>query len=124
MVPYINTNIVYSDQPKINCRNKPKIPCRYVMVKWHILFNEETKKLVCRVRYTFRDLLVCFLYFYKKIKAMKNSRKEESRQSKQGHVNTPRPDIRDEMDSRKEKEPGFRENDNRPDKKKSKKDVI
>jgi hypothetical protein len=48
---------------------------------------------------------------------MKNSRKEESKQSKQGHVNVPRPDIRDEMDSRKEKEPGYRGNDNRPDKK-------
>ncbi|MCW3123911.1 MAG: hypothetical protein JWQ38_3403 [Flavipsychrobacter sp.] len=45
---------------------------------------------------------------------MKNSRKEESRQSKQGHVNTPRPDIRDDMDSRKEKEAGFKENDNKP----------
>jgi len=51
---------------------------------------------------------------------MKNSRKEESKQSKQGHVNTPRPDIRDEMDSRKEKEEGFRENDNRPTKKSKK----
>jgi hypothetical protein len=51
---------------------------------------------------------------------MKNSRNEESRQSKQGRVNTPRPDIRDEMDSRKEKEAGFRGNDNRPAKKNKK----
>lgn len=35
---------------------------------------------------------------------MKNSRKSESHQNKQGHVNTPRPDIRDDMDSRKDKE--------------------
>jgi hypothetical protein len=49
---------------------------------------------------------------------MKGSRKEESKQSKQGHTNMPRPDIRDEMDSRKDKESGYRGNDNRPDKKK------
>ena len=48
---------------------------------------------------------------------MKTSRKQETRQNKQGHVNVPRPDIRDDMDSRKEKEDGFRENDNRPAKK-------
>lgn len=35
---------------------------------------------------------------------MQNSRKSESGQNKQGKVNTPRPDIRDNMDSRKEKE--------------------
>jgi hypothetical protein len=54
------------------------------------------------------------------IKLMKGSRFAESRQSKQGHVNTPRPDIRDEMDSRKDKEPGFEENDNRPARKRKK----
>ena len=51
---------------------------------------------------------------------MKGARNENSRQSKQGHVNTPRPDIRDDMDSRKDKESGYRENDNKPDKKKKK----
>lgn len=51
---------------------------------------------------------------------MKGSRNENNKQSKQGHVNTPRPDIRDEMDSRKDKESGFRENDNKPEKKKKK----
>lgn len=35
---------------------------------------------------------------------MKNARKSESGQNKQGHVNTPKPDIRDDMDSRKNKE--------------------
>ncbi|MBS1773524.1 MAG: hypothetical protein JST82_11750 [Bacteroidetes bacterium] len=35
---------------------------------------------------------------------MKNSRKSESHQNKQGHVNIPKPDIRDDMDSRKGKE--------------------
>jgi len=49
---------------------------------------------------------------------MKGARNEVSKQSKQGHTNVPRPDIRDEMDSRKDKEAGFKENDNRPDKKK------
>ena len=58
-----------------------------------------------------------FLYPCCKPDIMKNSRKEESHQSKQGHVNTPRPDIRDDMDSRKEKEAGFKENDNKPAKK-------
>jgi len=48
---------------------------------------------------------------------MKNSRKEESKQSKQGHVNVPKPDIRDNMDSRKEKEDGFKGNDNKPSRK-------
>ena len=48
---------------------------------------------------------------------MKNLRKEESKQSKQGHVNTPKPDIRDNMDSRKEKEDGFKENNNKPSRK-------
>jgi hypothetical protein len=48
---------------------------------------------------------------------MKGSRNQESKQSKQGHVNVPKPDIRDDMDSRKEKEVGFRENDNKPEKK-------
>ena len=45
---------------------------------------------------------------------MKGARFEESRQSKQGHVNLPKPDIRDDMDSRKEREAGFKGNDNKP----------
>jgi hypothetical protein len=53
---------------------------------------------------------------------MKSSRNQENRQSKQGHVNLPKPDIRDDMDSRKEKEAGFRENDNRPIRKPKKSD--
>ena len=48
---------------------------------------------------------------------MKNLRKEESKQSKQGQLNTPKPDIRDNMDSRKEKEDGFKENNNKPSRK-------
>ncbi len=35
---------------------------------------------------------------------MKTSRKSESGQNKQGKVNIPKPDIRDDMDSRKNKE--------------------
>ncbi len=35
---------------------------------------------------------------------MKTSRKSESGQNKQGRVNIPKPDIRDDMDSRKNKE--------------------
>lgn len=57
-----------------------------------------------------------FFHHYLLIKTyvMKGSRFEESKQSKQGHVNVPKPDIRDEMDSRKDREPGFRGNDNKP----------
>lgn len=35
---------------------------------------------------------------------MKNSRKQENKQSKQGHTNKPMPEIRDNMDSRHNKE--------------------
>jgi hypothetical protein len=35
---------------------------------------------------------------------MKQSRKQESGQSKQGHTNKPIPEIRDDMDSRHNKE--------------------
>lgn len=35
---------------------------------------------------------------------MKNSRKQESHQSKQGHTNVPRPEIRNTLDSRKGEE--------------------
>ena len=35
---------------------------------------------------------------------MKNSRHQESKQSKQGMTNKPRPEIRDDMDSRHNKE--------------------
>jgi len=54
---------------------------------------------------------------WQKRNIMKGSRNEANKQSKQGHVNMPRPDIRDEMDSRKEKEAGFKGNDNKPEKK-------
>lgn len=52
---------------------------------------------------------------------MKGSRNENTKQSKQGHVNMPKPEIRDNMDSRKEKEDGFVENDNKPERKEQKK---
>ena len=42
---------------------------------------------------------------------MKGSRKQESHQSKQGHTNKPVPEIRDDMDSRHNKE----DNKNNPD---------
>jgi len=35
---------------------------------------------------------------------MKGSRNENNKQSKQGHVNTPRPEIRDNLDSRETQE--------------------
>jgi hypothetical protein len=52
---------------------------------------------------------------------MKSSRKEENRQSKQGHVNVPIPDIRNTLDSRKEKEAGYREHDSKASKQGKKK---
>jgi hypothetical protein len=39
---------------------------------------------------------------------MKGSRSTTNKQSKQGQSKKPRPEIRDDMDSRKEKEPGYR----------------
>jgi hypothetical protein len=51
---------------------------------------------------------------------MKGARNENNKQSKQGHVNVPRPDIRDEMDSRKEKEKNAPVNANKPAKKEKK----
>jgi hypothetical protein len=41
---------------------------------------------------------------------MKTSRNTTNKQSKQGMSKKPRPEIRDDMDSRKEKESGYRGN--------------
>jgi hypothetical protein len=61
--------------------------------------------------------MVHFLSFNNKSYVMKGSRNENNKQSKQSHVNMPKPEIRDNMDSRKEKEAGFAGNDNKPAKK-------
>lgn len=53
---------------------------------------------------------------------MKTSRKQESGQNKQGHINTPRPDIRDDMDSRKDKELAYKEYNNKKGRKPNTKD--
>jgi hypothetical protein len=53
---------------------------------------------------------------------MKGSRNENNRQSKQGHVNNPRPEIRDNLDSRKEKEANYKDNNNKQGKKSNTKD--
>jgi hypothetical protein len=53
---------------------------------------------------------------------MKSSRKSETPgKSLRGHNNVSRPDIRDDIDSRKEKEAGYQGVDYRPDKKPKKK---
>jgi len=52
---------------------------------------------------------------------MKGARNENNKQSKQGHVNVPKPDIRDDMDSRKEKEAGYQGNADKHEKKEPKK---
>jgi len=49
---------------------------------------------------------------------MKTSRNTSNKQSKQGITHKPRPDIRDDMDSRKNKEGNFKEKN--PQKGKSK----
>ena len=43
-----------------------------------------------------------------KLEIMKNSGSTITRQSKQGISRKPRPEIRDDMDSRKEKEAGYK----------------
>ncbi|HXS35338.1 MAG TPA: hypothetical protein VN721_01450 [Flavipsychrobacter sp.] len=53
---------------------------------------------------------------------MKGSRNERNKQSKQGHVNLPKPEVRDNLDSRKEKEEGYTEKAYSPEKKSKKKD--
>jgi hypothetical protein len=57
-----------------------------------------------------------------KYKVMKGSRNSNNKQSKQGHVNTPRPEIRDNMDSRKEKEVNYRDKNNKSGRKPNTKD--
>ena len=41
---------------------------------------------------------------------MKSSRNSDNKQSKQGFTNKPKPDIRDDMDSRENKEVNFKDN--------------
>lgn len=53
---------------------------------------------------------------------MKGSRNSDVRQSKQGHVNMPKPDIRDDMDSRKNKEANYKDNNNKQGRKPNTKD--
>jgi hypothetical protein len=47
-------------------------------------------------------------YFQPKHAFMKGARNVSNRQSKQGHTRKPRPDIRDDMDSRENKEIGYK----------------
>lgn len=42
---------------------------------------------------------------------MKTSRSQQNKQSKQGMVHTPRPEIRDNLDSRKNEEQDFKGDD-------------
>lgn len=53
---------------------------------------------------------------------MKDARNSKNKQSKQGHVNTPKPDIRDDMDSRKRKDTGFKDHNNKRGKKANSRD--
>jgi hypothetical protein len=51
---------------------------------------------------------------------MKTSRSTTNKQSKQGNSKKPRPEIRDDMDSRERKENGYKGNKKRPAKKQKK----
>jgi hypothetical protein len=53
--------------------------------------------------------LVCNLVsVYQKHHRMKSSRSTNNKQSKQGMSHKPKPEIRDDMDSRKQKEKGYK----------------
>jgi hypothetical protein len=51
---------------------------------------------------------------------MKTSRNTTNKQSKQGNSKKPRPEIRDDMDSRERKENGFKKDKKKPAKKEKK----
>ncbi len=51
---------------------------------------------------------------------MKNTRKEDQNLGKRTDVNKPRPENKDDFDSRENKEQGYRGNDNKPEKKEKK----
>lgn len=53
---------------------------------------------------------------------MKTSRSQNNRQSKQGMVHTPKPEIRDDLDSRKNEEQDFKGDDVTHNKKEKKDD--
>jgi hypothetical protein len=53
---------------------------------------------------------------------MKNSRNQTSKQSKQGTSRVPKPEIRDDLDSRKHKEKGSDNTHNKKEKKRSERD--
>ena len=53
---------------------------------------------------------------------MKGARGRETAQNKQGPVNIPRPEIRDNLDSRERKDAGYKERSNRSGKKSNSRD--
>ena len=53
---------------------------------------------------------------------MKGSRKQENKQSKQQVGNRPIPDVRDDLDSRKEKEENYKDRNNKEGRKPFSKD--
>lgn len=61
-----------------------------------------------------------FLPLQQNLTAMKNTRKEDQNLGKRTDVNKPRPENKDELDSRENKEQGYRGNDNKPEKKEKK----
>ena len=67
-------------------------------------------------------LMASFFYVIKKQIVMKESRGRETKQSKQGPVNIPKPEIRDNLDSRERKEVNFKDKSNRAGKKPNSRD--
>lgn len=55
--------------------------------------------------------MACFFWYFLKTKVMKTSRSQQTKQSKQGMVHTPRPEIRDNLDSRKNEEQDLKGDD-------------
>lgn len=53
---------------------------------------------------------------------MKGSRNSANKQSKQGVVNTPRPEIRDDLDSRERKDVNYKDHNNKRGKKPNSRD--
>jgi hypothetical protein len=53
---------------------------------------------------------------------MKDARNSDNRQSKQGHSNTPRPEIRDNLDSRERKDVNYKDRNNKQGRKPNSRD--
>jgi hypothetical protein len=81
------------------------------MLKWPVL------PAISLTRYS---LFTCS--FEQMLRIMKGSRNSANKQSKQGVVNTPRPEIRDDLDSRERKDVSYKDHNNKRGKKSNSRD--